>query len=170
MAICHYSGMLFCLKGRGSDLRIRGAECRPQASNDRCASVSAARTDRQYQRDQKRSSDFISFLGRLDARSTGQLCKTQTSSSSFSDNGPIHTSKASQAALAARPWLTVEWLPKYAPELNDIERAWRNQKRHFPAHQTFIDTDHLDRAIHNAVNDMKVERQPLPCTNLRIAA
>jgi transposase len=38
------------------------------------------------------------------------------------DNGPIHTSKASRAALAARAhWLTVEWLPKYAPELNDIE-------------------------------------------------
>src|SRR5215213_8356561 len=37
------------------------------------------------------------------------------------DNGPIHTSKASRAALAARAhWLTVEWLPKYAPELNDI--------------------------------------------------
>ena len=86
------------------------------------------------------------------------------------DNGPIHTSKASQAALAARPWLTVEWLPKYAPELNDIERAWRDLKRHFLAHQTFTDTDHLDRAIHNAVNDMNVERQPLPCTNLRIAA
>jgi transposase len=31
------------------------------------------------------------------------------------DNGPIHTSKASRAALEARPWLTVEWLPKYAP-------------------------------------------------------
>src|ERR1700736_2854603 len=29
---------------------------------------------------------------------------------------------AEQAALAARDWLTIEWLPKYAPELNDIER------------------------------------------------
>jgi transposase len=29
------------------------------------------------------------------------------------DNGPIHTSKATLAALAARShWLTVEWLPK----------------------------------------------------------
>jgi len=38
------------------------------------------------------------------------------------DNGPIHTSKATRAALAERAsWLTVEWLPKYAPELNDIE-------------------------------------------------
>ncbi|TGQ35688.1 transposase [Mesorhizobium sp. M00.F.Ca.ET.216.01.1.1] len=31
------------------------------------------------------------------------------------DNGPIHTSKASRAALEARAhWLTIEWLPKYA--------------------------------------------------------
>ena len=38
------------------------------------------------------------------------------------DNGPIHTSKCSLAVLAARAhWLTVEWLPKYAPELNEIE-------------------------------------------------
>ena len=45
------------------------------------------------------------------------------------DNGPIHTSKRSLAALAARAhWLTVEWLPKYAPELNDIEPVWHDLK------------------------------------------
>ena len=54
------------------------------------------------------------------------------------DNGPIHTSKRSLAALAARArWLTVEWLPKYAPELNDIEPVWRDLKAHHLAHQTF---------------------------------
>jgi hypothetical protein len=32
------------------------------------------------------------------------------------DNGPIHTSKRALDALTARAhWLTVEWLPKYAP-------------------------------------------------------
>ena len=66
----------------------------------------------------------------------------------------------SSAALAARPWLTVEWLPKYAPELNDIERSWRDLKRHFLAHQTFTDTDHLDRAIHKGIADLNLERQP----------
>jgi transposase len=86
------------------------------------------------------------------------------------DNGPIHTSKASRAALSARDWLTVEWLPKYAPELNDIERSWRDLKGHFLAHQTFADTDHLDRAIHKGIADMNEERQSTLCTNLRIAA
>ena len=40
--------------------------------------------------------------------------------------------------------------------------AWRDLKRHFVAHQTFTDTDHLDRAIHDAVTDMNLERQQLP--------
>src|SRR5262249_42863720 len=45
------------------------------------------------------------------------------------DNGPVHVSKATAAALAARAhWLTVEWLPKYAPELNDIEVVWHDLK------------------------------------------
>jgi transposase len=33
---------------------------------------------------------------------------------------------------AGRPsaWLTVEWLPKYAPELNDIGPIWRDLQAH----------------------------------------
>jgi transposase len=128
----------------------------------------------------KRSCDFIDFLGRLDA--LYGPCPAHGSSPWVEgprpqrpvvlvlDNGPIHTSKASRAALAARPWLTVEWLPKYAPELNDIERSWRDLKRHFLAHQTFSDPDHLDRAIHKAIADMNQERQTRVCTNLRNAA
>ena len=47
-----------------------------------------------------------------------------------------HTSKASLTALAARSaWLTVEWLPRYAPELNAIEGTWRDLKRHHLAHR-----------------------------------
>ena len=83
------------------------------------------------------------------------------------DNGPIHTSKLSLAALAARAhWLTVEWLPKYAPELNDIEVVWRDLKAHHLAHQTFADTDALDRAIHHAIDELNAERMLLPLANL----
>jgi hypothetical protein len=118
----------------------------------------------------KRSGDFIVLLGRLDALYGPCPARPQKPVTLVLDNGPIHTSKASQAALAARPWLTVEWLPKYAPELNDIERSWRDLKCHFLAHQTFSDLDHLDRAIHKAITDMNRERQTRVCTNLRIAA
>src|ERR1700728_449779 len=36
-------------------------------------------------------------------------------------------------------WLTVEWLPKYAPELNDIEIVWGDLKARHLAHRTFTD-------------------------------
>src|SRR5712691_6214692 len=99
----------------------------------------------------KRSGDFITFLGRLDAIYGPGPGRPDKPVIFVLDNGPIHISKASRAALAARDWLTIEWLPKYAPELNDIERSWRDLKGHFLAHQTFINIDHLDRAIHQGI-------------------
>ena len=98
----------------------------------------------------KRSSDFVAHLEQLDrlyGPRPGQPAKPVVL---VEDNGPIHTSKLSMAALAARAhWLTVEWLPKHAPELNDIEVVWRDLKGHRLAHQTFADTDAPDRAIHH---------------------
>ena len=87
------------------------------------------------------------------------------------DNGPIHTGKATRAALAERAhWLTVEWLPKYAPELNDIEAVWRDLKRHHLAHKTFAGPDDLDRAIHDAVAELNTERSRHPLGSQRKAA
>ena len=82
----------------------------------------------------KRSSDFIALLTRLDELYGPRPGRQAKPVVLVLDNGPIHTSKAARAALDARPWLTVEWLPKYAPELNDIEHVWRDLKRHFLAH------------------------------------
>jgi hypothetical protein len=83
----------------------------------------------------------------------------------------VHTSKRALAALAARAhWLTVEWLPKYAPELNDIEPVWRDLKAHHLAHQTFADADALDQAIHQAVDALNDERMAPPLAKLRISA
>ena len=70
----------------------------------------------------KRSSDFIAYLEQLDRLFGPQPGRQAKPVVLVEDNGPIHTSKRSLAALAARAhWLTVEWLPKYAPELNEIE-------------------------------------------------
>ena len=118
----------------------------------------------------KRSTDFIALLERLDQAYGPRPGRPSKPVVLVLDNGPIHTSKATIAALAARPWLTVEWLPKYAPELNDIELCWRDLKRHYLAHQTFPSTDHLDAAIHQAVAAMNLERNHQMCDNLRIAA
>jgi transposase len=107
----------------------------------------------------KRSTDFIALLEDLDRRYGPQPGRDGKPVVLVLDNGPIHTSKATRAALAARAhWLTIEWLPKYTPELNDIEAVWRDLKRHHLAHQTFTDADHLDRAIHKAVIKRNQER------------
>jgi hypothetical protein len=40
-------------------------------------------------------------------------------------------------ALAERKnWLTTEWIAKYAPGLNAIERDWKTLKAHHFAHKT----------------------------------
>ena len=85
------------------------------------------------------------------------------------DNRPIHVSKHVQPLPLAH-WLTVEWLPKYAPELNDIEVVWHDLKAHHLAHQTFTDSAALDQAIHAAVTDLNRERMVIPLAKPRISA
>ena len=152
---------------RGADLRIEApGQARKVAMigaldfADNDLIVTTSRT--------KRSADFIALLRRFDERyAPSQRARPVVL---VIDNGAIHTSKVSRAALQARPWLTVEWLPKYAPELNAIENSWRDLKQHFLAHQTFRDADHLDSAIQAAVVNLNKERQTKMCTNSRIAA
>jgi transposase len=106
----------------------------------------------------KRSTDFVALLDRLGAAyGTAERARPLVA---VLDNGPIHTSKLTTKALAACPWLTLEWLPKYAPELNDLERCWRDLKQHYLANRTFADADALDRAIPDAVARLNHERQP----------
>jgi len=119
----------------------------------------------------KVSDDFIAFLRRLDRRYGPKPGSTRLPVVLVLDNGAVHTSKASRAALAERPWITVEWLPRYAPELNHIERSWRDLKQHHLAHQTFRDVTDLNSAIHAAVKEFNKERMvPHPCDNLKKAA
>src|SRR4051812_7109472 len=114
---------------------------------------------------------FIALLEEVDRRYGPKLGVALQPLVLVLDNGPIHTSKATHAALAQRaPWLSVEWLPKSAPELNDIEVLWRDLKRHHLAHQTFAGPQDLDQAIHDAVRKLNTERSRHPLANHRIAA
>lgn len=119
----------------------------------------------------KRSTDFIAHLQALDhlyAPKPGAPAKPVVL---VLDNGPIHVGKASRAALAERAhWLTVEWLPKYAPELNDIEIVWGDLKARHLAHRTFTDLATLDAAIHDAVAALNAERNRDPLDRQRISA
>jgi len=119
----------------------------------------------------KRSSDFVAHLEQLDALYGPMPGRATKPVVLVEDNGPIHASKLSRAALAARAhWLTVEWLPKYTPELNDIEVVWHDLKAFNLAHQTFTGVAELDGAIHKAVGDLNRERAVVPLAKPRISA
>lgn len=155
---------------RGADLRVpapgQAKKVAMMGAIDHCARSLVVHTSTT-----KRSTDFIALLHTLDALygpCPGVASKPVVI---VLDNGPIHISKATTAALAARVhWLTVEWLPKYAPELNDIERTWRDLKAHHLAHQTFVDAEALDSTIHDAVKALNAERNRHPLANQRIPA
>jgi hypothetical protein len=119
----------------------------------------------------KRSTDFIALLAEFDRLYGPRPGASTKPVVIVLDNGPIHTSKATLAALAARAhWLTVEWLPKYAPELNDIEIVWGDLKARHLAHQTFTDVEALEHAIHAAVMALNAERNRDLLGKLRISA
>jgi len=118
----------------------------------------------------KRSGDFVARLRRLDRDYAPRPGRTSRPVVLVLDNGPIHTSRATRKALAERPWLAIEWLPRYAPELNDIERSWRDLKRHYLAHRTCRDADALDAAIHHAVQALNQERRAAACAVISKAA
>ena len=148
-----------CWARRGSDLRIQA----PGQSKKRAMLGAFDPVSRRllvHTSPTKRSTDFIDLLDQLGA-AYGTAERTRPLVAVL-DNGPIHTSKLTTKALAQRTWLTLEWLPKYAPELNDIERCWRDLKQHYLANRTVADADALERAIHNAIARLNHERYPHP--------
>lgn len=119
----------------------------------------------------KRSDDFIVLLETLDDLHGSKPGTEAKPVVIVLDNGPVHTSKATSKALAARAhWMSVEWLPKYAPEFNDIETVWHDLKAHHLAHQTFTAPEPLDQAIHRAVTNLNAERKRNPLGKQRISA
>jgi transposase len=118
----------------------------------------------------KRPGDFAGLPGRLDRDHAPRSGRASRPVVLVLDIGPIHTSRATRKALGEQPWLRVEWLPSYAPELNDIERSWRDLKRRYLAHRTFRDADALDAAIHHAVGALNRDRRARLCASISRAA
>ena len=146
-----------CWARRGSDLRIQA----PGQSKKRAMLGAFDPVSRRllvHTSPTKRSTDFVDLLDQL-GTTYGTAERTRPLVAVL-DNGPIHTSKLTTKALAQRTWLTLEWPPKYAPELNDIERCWRDLKQHYLANRTVAGADALERAIHNAIARLNHERQP----------
>jgi hypothetical protein len=97
---------------RGADLRVPCAGAGRQGGDARRARLGPARPPRPDQPDQAQFG-----LHRPPGRTRPALGPEAGPGDAARvlvlDNGPIHTSKATRAALAERAhWLTVEWLPK----------------------------------------------------------
>lgn len=154
---------------RGQDLRI---EAPGVAQRRALLGVREAITGeiRVHTSTSKKSSDFIDLLTQIDVWQGPATSSQPVPVVLVLDNGPIHTSKATTAALSERPWLVVEWLPKYAPELNAIERDWRHLKGQYLANRTFTDVQDLDRSIHQAVRSMNQQRVHKTCAHLPMVA
>ena len=119
----------------------------------------------------KRSSDVTALLERLDRMYGPKPGEARPPTVIVLDNAPVHTSKATLAALAQRShWLNPEWLAKYALELNDIERSWQTLKAQRLAHKTFKDPDHLETTIHEELAAMNANKSSRPLAKQRISA
>src|SRR5271155_1394409 len=122
---------------RGADLRVPA----PGQAKKVAISGSLDHVARQlivHTSQTKRSRDFIAHLEQLDPLFGPQPGRAIKPVVLVEDNGPIHVSKLTVKALEARKHsLAVEWLPKNAPELNDIEICWRELKAGHRAHHTF---------------------------------
>ena len=80
---------------------------------------------------------------------------------------PIRTG----GALATRPWITIEWLPRYTSELNDIKNSWRDLKIHYLVHLTFADDNDLGGVIRTTGHELNQEKANRHlCDNPKIAA
>jgi hypothetical protein len=152
---------------RGADLRVPCAGAGRQGGDARRARLGPARPRRPDQPDQAQFG-----LHRPPGRTRPALGPEAGPGDAARNPGARQRPDPHQQGDPRRPrrrahWLTVEWLPKYAPELNDIEPTWRDLKRHHLAHQTFTGPDDLDRAIHDAVTKLNAERNRDPLASQR---
>lgn len=75
------------------------------------------------------------------------------------DRLPAHRSRYTAQALARqRSWLTVEWLPAYAPELNPLEQLWSHVDAIALANTPAEDLGVLRRQVRNGLQ--RVRRRP----------
>ncbi len=67
----------------------------------------------------------------------------------------VHRSAVRELRQAGAPWLHVEWLPPYAPDLNPVEAVWGHAKCSDLANFVPDDIDHLYDAVIESVGDLE---------------
>lgn len=105
--------------------------------------------------------DFLAFileLRRMTRRPIILVC----------DRLNVHRSAVRQLQEAAADWLSVEWLPPYAPDLNPVEAIWNQAKYSDLANQVPDDVFQLCDLVGQSLNDQHF-RTPLLQSFLRRA-
>jgi putative transposase len=74
------------------------------------------------------------------------------------DNLSGHHSAWTQQAIAGRDWLSVEYLPSYAPDLNPAENVWSVLKRTHLANLAALTFDELAAAARQGLR--AIQRRP----------
>lgn len=76
------------------------------------------------------------------------------------DRWNVHRAAVRRLRARGASWLSVEWLPAYAPDLNPVEALWSHAK--YTALANFVPDDvaHLEDAVIEAVGDTHFN-QPL---------
>jgi transposase len=64
-----------------------------------------------------------------------------------------HRAAVKNLQRAGADWLTVEWLPAYAPELNPVEAIWNQTKCHDLSNRVPDDTHELFDWVAESLND-----------------
>jgi transposase len=99
-----------------------------------------------------RNPDFIHFLKRLRRHLRRKLIL-------LADRLPAHRSKnARQYFKSQKHWLTIEWFPAYAPELNPVEYLWSASKRKDFANFCPETSALLDKRIRQSIR--RIRRKP----------
>ena len=100
-----------------------------------------------------RTADMVRYLYALHREHRGQLVVVL-------DRLNVHRAAVKQLQARGAKWLSVEWLPPYAPDLNPVEALWSHAK--YTALANFVpdDAEHLNDAVIEAVGDTHF-KQPL---------
>jgi putative transposase len=101
-----------------------------------------------------RTPDFVHFLRDIHAhlrRPVILVC----------DRLPAHRSAVRQLANAGTNWLTVEWLPPYAPELDPVEDVWSQSKHGDLANVVPDGIDELRRNLEHLLETYRHEPKRL---------
>lgn len=71
------------------------------------------------------------------------------------DNLSAHRSRWMRAAIEAREWLEVEYLPFYAPELNPVEDVWSHLKGTGLANLAALSFAELSEAVRSGLRRLR---------------